>query len=94
MVKRLDPRDQSGQGVVEYVLMLSVAVFAYLLLAKGMKEAGVAEKLMRPITQDFAAAYRYGHPKAKGPEDGAPEFHPRDTSGGTNFRIFINPGLQ
>jgi hypothetical protein len=49
------------------------------------------EKLMLPVSGEFARIYQYGHPKAKGFEDGSPEWHPRwvGAQGDTNFRIFI-----
>jgi hypothetical protein len=88
-------KDESGQAVVEYILMLSVVATLYI-LAKALSESGIAETMMRPLTQDFARAYRYGHVEAQGFEDGGPKNHPRasqDTGEG-NFRIFLNPEIN
>lgn len=93
MVKRrVDLRDQSGQAVTEYILLLSIVVAAFLLLSKGITDVGLSGKLLTPVKEDFANTYRYGHPKAKGFEDGGPLNHPRAYTGGSNnnFRLFIN----
>ena len=82
---------ESGQATVEYVILLSVVVTFFLLVSTGMKKMNLGEKLIAPIKGPFAAAYRYGHPKAKGYEDGGPTYHPRVVGGDQNFRIFFNP---
>lgn len=85
-------KNEEGQGLTEYILLLAIVASGYLLLVKGMSRIGLAQKLMTPLTQDFASAYRYGHPKAKGFDDpGGPEKHPRIEGGKDGFRIFINP---
>ncbi|MGK5086264.1 hypothetical protein WDW86_01795 [Bdellovibrionota bacterium FG-2] len=87
-------KDEAGQATVEYILLLSVIVTFFILLAQGISQMGLAEKLARPIQKEFKAAYRYGHPKAKGEEEGGYEHHPRAREGGKdkeNFRIFLNP---
>ena len=86
--------NESGQGVTEYILLLGVVVSVFMLLAKGMSSAQVTQKLLTPINQGFAHAYQYGHPKARGPAEGGPSFHPRYTKGENNFRIFINPEFK
>jgi hypothetical protein len=53
----------------------------------------LAQKLSRPIKEDFSRAYRYGHPQAKGMDDGGPEYHPR-ALGSNSFRVFVNPVVQ
>lgn len=87
---------ESGQAITEYLLLLLIVVSAYLMLAAGMARSGITEKLMKPLKEDFARAYRYGHPKAKGYEDGEPQKHPRIPSaeGKDNFRIFMSPGMR
>jgi hypothetical protein len=85
-------RDESGQAVVEYVLLLSITFSLFLIVAKGLSVFKVEEKLLRPLSVSYAAAYRYGHPEALGFEDGGPKKHPRAIAPGTeSFRIFINP---
>jgi hypothetical protein len=86
-------KEEEGQAVTEYILMMASIVSLYLLLTAGLVRIGLAKKLMRPLTEQFAATYQYGHPKAKGYDNGGPEFHPRavSSSGQNNFRIFFNP---
>jgi hypothetical protein len=36
----------------------------------------------------------FGDRRAKGFEDGTPDFHPRAEGGQESFRIFINPGFK
>lgn len=84
-------KNTEGQAVIEYILMLFVVLSAYMILVKGLTDGGAAQKLLQPIQQDFRRAYQFGHPKARGFEDGAPELHPRVQTGKDNFRLFINP---
>lgn len=85
---------QSGQGLVEYLLLLAIIATAFTLVLKGFDQMKVTDMLMKPITQEFAAVYQYGHPKAKGFENGSPEYHPLARGGSTNFRVFFNPGRK
>lgn len=77
-----------GQAVTEYILLLAVVVGFFALIVRWVNTSGLALKLASVATGSFKASYRYGHPKAKGFDDGGPENHPR---AGTNFRIFLNP---
>jgi hypothetical protein len=66
--------DESGQAVVEYVLLLGIVVSIFLVVMRGLGRMGVAEKLMGPLNGSFAATYRFGHPQ--GVDYPAPK-HPR-----------------
>jgi hypothetical protein len=79
---------QSGQAITEYILLLAIVATSFILLSLGIGRMGVAQKLTQALVGPFAATYRYGHPKAKGFDDGGPSMHPM-ASGGNNFRIFI-----
>lgn|GEM_PF-802604 len=81
-------RQNRGQGVTEYILLLAVISTAFALLSNGLNKMGVADKMTNMLLGPFAATYRYGHSKAKGYDDGGPSMHPM-ASGGNNFRIFI-----
>ncbi len=85
-------RNEHGQAVTEYILMLMIVVMFYFIVATGLSKIGISALLMQPITGDFAHAYEYGSPKTKGfGENGGPSYHPRVTKPvGVNFRIFIN----
>lgn len=86
---------QEGQGVVEYILLLFIVSSLGLLVFRGMDEIQLSEKILKPIREDFARAYRYGHPKGKGYQDGEPENHPRVvSSSNNNFRMFLNPSRK
>lgn len=83
-------RDERGQATVEYILLISIVVSLFVILADGIGKAGLMTKLMGPLSGDYAHAYRYGHPKALGYDDGGPKKHPRWNTNGSNdnFRIF------
>jgi hypothetical protein len=83
-------RDESGQATIEYVLVLSVVIAAYMAIVSMVDRARLAERLMAPIVGSYAKVYKYGHPKAKGFDEGTPENHPRAVDGG-RVRLFINP---
>ncbi len=80
-------KSESGQAVFEYVLLLLLVVVVFITVANGIGKVDVGGKLMKPLSGDFAHAYRYGHPKALGFDDGGPQKHPR-AEGGDSFRIF------
>ena len=83
-------RSVAGQATVEYIMILSVVVALFAVLAMFMKSVGIENKFLKGVRENFARTYQYGHPKAKGFDDGGPEMHPRVNAQG-NFRIFINP---
>jgi hypothetical protein len=85
-------RNERGQAVVEYILLVAIIVTFFVGVRRAFERFRIGEALMRPITQEFAAAYQFGHPKAKGFDNGGPEYHPRAIGGNNNFRIFFNPG--
>ena len=82
-------RDESGQAIFEYVLLLSVIVGLTLIAFRWVNQFGFAEKLAAPLTGSYANVYKYGHPKAKGPDEGGPEYHPALPM--NENRFFINP---
>lgn len=87
-------RNESGQAVFEYVLLLTILVSGYVLLVNGLKDSGMGKKMLAPIQEDYRRAYQYGNTTAKGYEDGAPENHPRVANGKKNFHLFLNPSRQ
>lgn len=96
MVKQLR-RNQSGQSTVEYILLLGIVSSLFVIAMKGMRGLNLPNLITKPLQTDFAHAYQYGHPKAKGfGEDGGPSYHPRFDTGGSenNFRIFMSPGRK
>lgn len=93
MVKsRLDrpSLDQSGQATTEYVLLLLIVVGAYAMIFNWFNEYGLADRLASPLTTTYARVFKYGHPEAKGFDEGTPENHPRILIN-NKTRMFINP---
>ncbi len=84
----LKRRNQEGQAITEYILLLAVVTSVAAIILGSFKKLGLADTLASPIKNNFARSYQYGHPEALGYEDGGPKFHPRAVEGGTNFRIF------
>lgn len=92
MVRKIPPadaQDDTGQAITEYLLLLALVASLFLMVTRALDSLGLAEKLVRPVKENYARAYQYGNPKTKGFEDGGPEMHPRAV-GGNNFRMFIN----
>jgi Flp pilus assembly pilin Flp len=89
-------REERGQTTVEYILLLAAIVSFFLIIGRGLKGRDLTKALTKPLTEDFAFAYKYGHPKARGYDEGAPRMHPRAGAGEdpSNFRIFISPRTQ
>jgi hypothetical protein len=79
---------EEGQAILEYILLLSIVTGFFVMLMSGLGKFDVGGKLMKPLSSDFAHAYRYGHPKALGYDDGGPLKHPRAIDGTDSFRIF------
>jgi hypothetical protein len=86
-------QNRSGQALTEYMLMLFVVMLLFGALIRFLSSADLPGKLLKPVQEDYKRAYRYGHIKTKGPEDGGPYWHVRIVEG-ENFRIFVNPSPQ
>jgi len=86
---------EAGQGVMEYILLLAVVVFFFMIVKNGLSGANIAQSYIGFVQKDFHYAYQYGDPSARGYADGGPTKHPRarraDDPTGKSFRIFINP---
>lgn len=83
-------RNESGQAVTEYVLILSIIVMFYMAMMSMIDRLHLGERLAGPIVGSYANTYKYGNPTAKGFDEGTPENHPRAVIGG-KVRLFINP---
>lgn len=87
--------NQEGQAFTEYVLLMSIVIGFYFMVTQALTHSGLAQKIAGLVMGPFSAAYRYGHPKAKGYDEGTPENHPRiDDNQNNNFRIFLDPVTQ
>jgi hypothetical protein len=72
------------------MLLIAAIVSLFGIVRVGLVRFRLTEKLMKPLTEEFARTYQHGHPKTKGYDDGGPSLHPRAV-GGNNFRLFANP---
>ena len=85
-------RLESGQALTEYVLLLVLVTLIYVLIVRQFRAMDLADKLLSPLRDQYAYTYRFGDPRARGTEDGAPVRHPRAVTGSdNNFRLFLNP---
>jgi hypothetical protein len=78
----------AGQATTEYILLMAVVVSFYLLVAKAIGQLGVAQKLMSPITSEFASAYRYGKIPSRTDSTQGDLLRPLSEA---KFRVFLNP---
>jgi hypothetical protein len=85
-------KNESGQAVVEYILLLMTVVGMWAAIMGWASRTKFAERLMKPITGSYAAAYQLGDINAVGFEEGTPKRHARFFGCEECFRIFINPG--
>ena len=87
------PVDSSGQATTEYILLISALVSFFIMVSGLISRMEIPKKMGQMVTGPFSAAYQYGHPKVKGPDNGGPLMHPRIVSEG-NFRIFFGTESQ
>ena len=90
-------KQRSGQAMTEYILLLAILVSLFTALLSGLMNSGAFTALKKPLEKDFKFTYQYGHPDARGQNDGGPlnipqKWEPRGES--KNFRIFINPPIN
>ncbi len=82
--------DESGQSILEYVLVLAIVFLVFATVMRKLEDMQFIDILAKPLTKDFYYAYRYGHPLARGVDDGGEAsniaLHPEK-----GFRIAINP---
>ncbi len=90
MKQRFYETHELGQATTEYILLLSVVVSFYMIVISGMNRFNLGQKLTKFMTQSFTATYTYGHPQAKGFDNGGPIYHPRAVGCENCFRIFLN----
>jgi hypothetical protein len=84
---------KSGQAITEYILLLGILVSLYSLFLRLLSDTKIADRIKSRLEKDYQYTYRYGHPEARGPDDGGvkniPQHDPID-----DFRIFINPPIK
>ena len=90
------PNGQKGQATIEYVLLIALVVALFGVVLQFLEDTDLANKIKDEATEDVRTAYKYGHPKARGYDEGQPKQHPRITApagvAADNFRMFLNNG--
>ena len=82
---------ESGQSVVEYLLVLAVIVGGILLVMKLLKESNFFhKKFTEPLVKHITYNYKYGDPNAQGWDEGSPKLHIQISrpNEGQTFRLF------
>lgn len=79
-----------GQATTEYVLLLAIIFTFFLAMRELLFGIGFGRTFYNMLNTQYRAAFQYGNPLAKGPEEGGPEKIPKEESG-DNFRIFLTP---
>jgi hypothetical protein len=93
-MEKVNSNRPSGQAVVEYILLIAVVVLVFSSAMKRLSDSNLMVNLQKPFTSQFKYTYRYGHPEARGQDDGGPVNIPQYSNGQENdhnFRIFLNP---
>lgn len=81
----------SGQAVVEYVLILFLSFMVFIMISRWFSTSGLLEKIVSPAKNQYKVLYKYGFSKTKGKEEGGPELHPSPYVLPSESRIFVNP---
>ncbi len=93
MIDKRWVHDSSGQATTEYILLISAIVTFFVAISAIIGQMNISKKVLTIVSGPFFSAYKYGHPKATGPDEGAAVMHPRINSNG-NFRIFFGAYSQ
>lgn len=85
-------QNESGQAVFEYIIMLVIIAISFFWIYSQFKKSKLDAGINRLITEQYRAAYQYGHPKAKmeGDDPGSAQYHPW-IRGEKGDRAFLNP---
>ena len=87
-------RRSDGQAVLEYILLLAIVVSLFGFVLNLLSGTNMMTNLKKPLEQTFTYTYRYGHPDARGQENGGPKYIPQYHDLDQNFRIFVNPPIK
>ncbi len=89
--KKILLKDEKGQSVLEYVLVLAVIVGAILLVMSLLKNSNFFyKKVTAPLVSHIVYNYKYGDPTAQGWDEGTPLKHIQISrpNEGQTFRLF------
>ncbi len=86
-------RNQKGQSMVEYILVMAIVVTAIVVILGQMKKNEFFfKRFTEPLVKHLAYNYKYADPKAQGWDEGSPNSHIQiQEPQGRTFRLF-QPG--
>jgi hypothetical protein len=86
-------KNQKGQSIVEYVLVMAIVVTAIIfVLGKMKKSEFFFKRFTEPLVKHLAYNYKYAEPSAQGWDEGTPNAHIQiQEPQGRTFRLF-QPG--
>lgn len=86
-------KNQSGQSMVEYILVMAIVVTAIVVILGQMKKNEFFfKRFTEPLVKHLAYNYKYADPKAQGWDEGTPNSHIQiQEPQGRTFRLF-QPG--
>jgi uncharacterized protein (UPF0333 family) len=90
-MKRNILRNQKGQSVFEYMLVLLVVIGAVLLVMGLLKKSNFFyKKVTEPLVKHITYNYKYGDSGAQGWDEGNPKLHIQISrpNEGQTFRLF------
>jgi hypothetical protein len=84
-------RNQRGQSIVEYILVMAMVVGLVLFIFGSLKKSNFFfNKITKPLVQHVVYNYKYGDPRSQGWDEGSPRLHIQISkpNGGETFRMF------
>jgi hypothetical protein len=86
-------RNQRGQTMLEYLLMMAIMMGALIVMIGKLKQTNFFYKrLTEPLVKHITYNYKYGDPRAQGWDEGNPKLHIQISEpSGATFRLFQPP---
>ena len=81
--------NQQGQTLFEYLMVMLMVIGISKVVLDILP--GKLRKFEQMLTSEYAASYRYGDSRTKGPDEGGYDLHPRVNTG-NNFRMWKRKG--
>jgi Flp pilus assembly pilin Flp len=91
--KRRILRNQRGQTMVEYLLMMAIMMGALIVMIGKLKQSNFFfKRFTEPLVRHITYNYKYGDPRAQGWDEGNPKLHIQISEpAGATFRLFQPP---
>lgn len=83
-------RNQRGQTMVEYLLMMAIMLGAVIVVMGKLKQSNFFfKRFTEPLVKHITYNYKYGDPRAQGWDEGTPKLHIQISEpSGATFRLF------